>query len=154
MLDVLRRHTVEAEAFRLLALPEKVVQKAVQRVAVLVEQQKILLVGSRSGGRFRRAVLFQPGDDADFSRLLVPDNQHVFLILFLFHTLLLLIKNEIVSPTKVAAINRPAMGEEPCGSLWLPSGSLWLYAFCLFSPFFPSDSLKWVRRNSCTSDSL
>ena len=38
MLDVLRRHTVEAEAFRLLALPEKVVQKAVQRVAILVEQ--------------------------------------------------------------------------------------------------------------------
>jgi len=89
MLDVLRRHTVEAEAFRLLALPEKVVQKAVQRVAVLVEQQKILLVGSRSGGRFRCAVLFQPGDDADFARLLVPDNQHVLLILFLFHNLLL-----------------------------------------------------------------
>ena len=103
---------------------------------------------------FRRAVLFQPGDDADFARLLVPDNQHVLLILFLFHTLLLLIKNEIVSPTKVAAINRPAMGDEPCGSLWLPSGSLWLYAFCFFSPFFPSDSLKWIRRNSCTSDSL
>lgn len=37
------------------------VYKKVQRVAVLVEQQKILLVGSRSGSRFRRAVLFKPG---------------------------------------------------------------------------------------------
>lgn len=128
--------------------------KTVAQQCRYYEVENIYEYSSRSGGRFRCAVLFQPGDDADFARLLVPDNQHVLLILFLFHTLLLLIKNEIVSPTKVAAINRPAMGEEPCGSLWLPSGSLWLYAFCFFTPFFPSDSLKWIRRNSCTSDSL
>ena len=79
-------NAVESEAVRLLALPEEVGKEVVQHVPVSVETQEVLCVFCFGGSQIRRAVAFQPCDYADFTRLLVPDDQNILVFLFLFHT--------------------------------------------------------------------
>ena len=81
-----RRHPVEAEARRLLALAVEVLEEIVNHVPVAVEAQEVLRVFRLGGLRLGIALAVQPGDHADFARLLVADDQHVlFVFLFLFH---------------------------------------------------------------------
>ena len=81
-----RRHPVEAEACRLLALAVEVPEEVVHHVPVAVEAQEVLRVFRLCRSRLRIALAVQPGYYADFARLLVADDQHVFLVfLFLFH---------------------------------------------------------------------
>ena len=86
ILHTLCGDTVEAEAFRLLALAVEISEEVVQHVSVPVETQEVLRVFCFGGAQIRRAVAFQPRDHSDFTRLLVSDDQNILVFLFLFHT--------------------------------------------------------------------
>jgi hypothetical protein len=79
----IRRHPIEAEARRLLALVVEVLEEIVHHVPVAVEAQEVLRVFRLRGLRIGVALAVQLGDHADFACFLVVDDQHV-LLLFLF----------------------------------------------------------------------
>ena len=83
--ETLRRYTVEGEPLGVHTLPEEVGEEVVQYVAMTVEAQEVLRVFRSGGLHVRRAVALQTRDDADFTRLLVPDDQNVLFFFLLFH---------------------------------------------------------------------
>ena len=85
MTEFVCRHTVKTEAAGFLALPDKVLEEIVQHIAVPVELKEVLCILRLGGSAFRIAVLVKSGYYADFARLLVTNNQHVLVFLFLFH---------------------------------------------------------------------
>ena len=76
VLDAFCRYSVEGEPLGVHTLPEEIGEEVVQYVAMTVEAQKILCVFRSGGFHVRRAVVFQTRDDADFTRLFVPDDQN------------------------------------------------------------------------------
>ena len=82
---LLGRHTVEAEAGGLLALPHEVEEEVVQDVAPAVELQEVLSVFHFRRHTLGCSVTAEAGDDTDFSRLLVADEQDVLFFCFLCH---------------------------------------------------------------------
>lgn len=83
--ETLRRYSVEGEPLGVHTLPEEIGEEVVQYVAMTVEAQKILRVFRSGGFHVRRAVALQTRDDADFARLLVPDDQNVLFFFLSFH---------------------------------------------------------------------
>lgn len=83
--ETLRRYSVEGEPLGVHTLPEEIGEEVVQYVAMTVEAQEILRVFRFGGFHVRRAVALQTRDDADFARLLVPDDQNVLFFFLLFH---------------------------------------------------------------------
>ena len=82
------RHTVKTETAWFLALPDEILEEVVQHIAVSVELKEVLCILRLGGSAFRIAVLVKSGYYADFARLLVTNNQHVLVFLFLFHCFL------------------------------------------------------------------
>ena len=87
--DTFRRYTVKREPLGVFALPEEVGEEVVQHVAMTVEAQELPFVFRFGGSHVRRAVAFQPRDDADLARLLVLDDQNVLFFFPLFHNRLI-----------------------------------------------------------------
>ena len=85
VLDTFRRYTVEGESLGVHTLPEEIGEEVVQYVAMTVEAQEVLRVFRFGGFHVRRAVALQTRDDADFARLLVPDDQNVLFFFLSFH---------------------------------------------------------------------
>lgn len=83
--DAFCRYTVEGEPLGVHTLPEEIGEEVVQYVAMTVEAQEVLRVFRFGGLHVRRAVALQTRDDADFTRLLVPDDQNVLFFFLLFH---------------------------------------------------------------------
>ena len=85
LLHAVHRHAIEPEAVRLLALPVEIGEESRQCVAVPVKPQEVLRVLLVGGGPFGCTVLVQAGHHADLARLLVPDEQNLFVFLFFSH---------------------------------------------------------------------
>ena len=92
------RYAIESESAWLLALAEEVSKETVHQVTVAVKAQEVGRVLRLGGCSLRSAVSAESGDDADLTRLLVTDYQHVlFITLFLlYHNCKFLMVNTVV----------------------------------------------------------